>query len=785
MQQEPIKGRIASVRVLSLLFWLIASPGLAQEEEPITTETEETTAGGEESKGVEEETRRIEFDEEMTVTATRTEEKVEKAPASTSVVTDKEIEKMHAPTLDEALRREVGVSVLKFRGPVDNHTMTIMRGFQGQQRVLLMLDGIPLNSVITGGIPWSEMPVDEIERIEVVRGPYSALYGGYALGGVINSIMKTPDKEIAEARMGYGSYGTGNAHLQYGNRVFNDRLSFIIGLDRWWTDGYVVSTVERPRGNTPANGTETVVTGFRRTTDVTGAPLYTVGDGGKQVFNRDYYTGKLSFDLTSHSNLSLTALYGEWTLDQPTYNTYLRDANGFPVISGTLNIEGNRVTLSERNFFPITREDEASLYALQYSLEVTPAISVKANLGYQSQFNRETEFRDVPTNFLVGLGFPTGTTAAWTTRDRDSNAIHGELLSNMQLGERNLLTIGVLYQTAKGDQRIPVLRDRRVPEALGIASKSGGEQQTQAIYLQDQLRVLDNLTVYLGGRYDRWENTDGFQEVVETTGFTSRRFEDRSQNSFNPKVSVVYSPFTSTNLRASVGTAFRPPTLDDLYVNSVHGTSRTIGNPELDPEEVFAWEVGFVQDLPTGTRIGATYFVNEIEDMIFRRTIGVDPIDPAIQVRQLENADEAETKGIEVDLTQRITSYLGLFANYTRMDAEITSYPANAALEGNTIPLVPEYIYNIGLDLTAGSFIGSLVYQGVGDAFARDDNTDIVNGVRGGHDPYKVLDAKVIYNGWEKVSTSLAVNNILDKEYFQSFGRFPGRTWFGELIVHF
>lgn len=49
----------------------------------------------------------------------------------------------------------------------------------------------------------------------------------------------------------------------------------------------------------------------------------------------------------------------------------------------------------------------------------------------------------------------------------------------------------------------------------------------------------------------------------------------------------------------------------------------------------------------------------------------------------------------------------------------------------------------------------------------------------------KVLDAKVIYSGWEKVSTSLAVNNLLDKEYFQSFGRFPGRTWFGELIVHF
>lgn len=348
----------------------------------------------------------------MTVTATRTGEEIQKAPASTSVMSAIDIERMHAPTLDEALRKEVGVSVLKYRGPVDNHTMTIMRGFQGQQRTLLMLDGIPLNSAITGSVPWGQMPVDEIDRVEVVRGPYSALYGGYALGGVINSIMKTPDRETTTARMGYGTFGTGNAHLTYGNRVLDDRLSFIVGFDRWWTDGYTVITTERPRGNTPADGTEIPVTGFRPTTDVTGAPLYTVGDTGRQEFNRDYYTGKLIYDLTPHSSISFTALHGEWSLDQPTFNTYLRDPNGFPVTGGTLDIEGNRVTLSERNFNPVTREDEASVYALQYNADINPEISIKANLGYQSQFNSETEFRDVPGNFLEDLGFPAGTTAA-------------------------------------------------------------------------------------------------------------------------------------------------------------------------------------------------------------------------------------------------------------------------------------------------------------------------------------------------------------------------------------
>ncbi len=721
----------------------------------------------------------------MTVTATRTAEEIQKAPASTTVVNSMEIEKLHAPTLDEALRHEVGVSVLKYRGPVDNHSMTIMRGFQGQQRTLLMLDGIPLNSAITGSVPWGQMPVDEIDRVEVVRGPYSALYGGYALGGVINSIMKTPNEETIKARMGYGTFGTGNAHLTYGNRVLDDRLSFIVGFDRWWTDGYKVITVERPLA--PLQGGEIPVTGAIPTTDVTGAARYTVGDTGNQVFNRDYYTGKLIYDLTPHSSISFTALHGEWTLDQPTFSTYLRDANGFPVISGNLDIDGNRVTLTERNFNPVTRVDEASLYALQYNADISTELTIKANLGYQSQFNSETEFRDVPTAFLEGeLGFPTGTTAAWTTRDRDSSTIYAELLGTMQLGDRNLLTMGVLYEVAEGDQQIPVLRDRRVPIVIGIANRSGGEQNTQAIYLQDRLTLLDNLTVYLGGRYDRWENANGFQEAVDNTGAsTLTLFEDRSQTTFNPKVSAVFSPTPSTNLRASVGTAFRPPTLDDLYVNSVHGSARTLGNPDLDPEEVTAWEVGFVQDLPTGTRIGVTYFQNEIENMIFRRAIGPDPDDATIDVRQLENANEAETKGVEFDLSHRFTPYLSLFANYTWLDAEITRYEANPALEGKTIPLIPEYLYNIGLDLNYGSFIGTVVYQGVGDAFGRDDNSDVVNGVRGGFDPYEVLDLKVTYTGWEKISASLAVNNVLDEEYSRSFGRSPGRTFYGELSVHF
>lgn len=444
-----------------------------------------------------------------------------------------------------------------------------------------------------------------------------------------------------------------------------------------------------------------------------------------------------------------------------------------PVISGPLDIEGNRVSLAETNFFPITREDNAGLYAVKYSVDVSPAISVDATLGYSTQYNQETEYRALPA--ALGLG-----SNRWTTRDRDSSGYHAEVTGNFELGERHLLTAGVLYQAAEGTQKIPVIFDRRVPEVIGLASTSGGKQQTQAVYVQDQYSVLDNLDVFLGVRYDRWSNTGGFQQLAPDP---RTNFADRSQTSVNPKLSVVYSPLAATTLRASIGTAFRPPTLDELYVNSSHGGTQTIGNPDLEPEEVQAWEIGVVQQFPTATRVAATYYQNKLKDWIYRRTISA-PSDP-LTVRVMENAAEGESNGLELELTQRITAYLDMFANAAWLDAMITRSDTQPGLVGKTIPQIPEYMYNIGLDLHAGDYRGSLALRHVGDAYSRDDNLDTNNGVRGGIDPYTTLDGKLIYSGWDKVSLSLAVNNLLDERYYQSFGRSAGRSVFGELILNF
>src|SRR3569623_119720 len=97
-----------------------------------------------------------------------------------------------------------------------------------------------------------------------------------------------------------------------------------------------------------------------------------------------------------------------------------------------------------------------------------------------------------------------------------------------------------------------------------------------------------------------------------------------------------------------------------------------------------------------------------------------------------------------------VTSYLDVFANATWLDAKITRSDTQPLLAGKTMSQIPDYLYNVGLDLHAAAYRGSLTLRGVGDAFSRDDNLDFFFFVRGCIEIYTSLDGKVIYAGWDK-----------------------------------
>ena len=146
--------------------------------------------------------------EEVVVTATRDVEEIRKIPANVTVITKEEVEHSHARTVVDVLRDKVDVVVTDFYGNGKSSAVDI-RGFgeTGPLNTLVLVDGRRVNEIDLSGVDWSQIPLDQVERIEIVRGAGSVLYGDNAVGGVINIITKKPEKPFsAKAEVAGGSY---------------------------------------------------------------------------------------------------------------------------------------------------------------------------------------------------------------------------------------------------------------------------------------------------------------------------------------------------------------------------------------------------------------------------------------------------------------------------------------------------------------------------------------------------------------------------------------------------
>lgn len=166
---------------------------------------------------------------EIVVTATRSERTLADVPASISVVDAEQIAGTPAKTLDDVLRRVPSVDLPVAAAYLLHPTAlnVSMRGLGGI-RALVLLDGVPLNDPFFGYIQWSQIPVESVERVEVVRGGGATLWGNYAMGGVINILTRPPDKTGLVAEAAGGSYGTYRA-IGHGALVASDAVK--IGLD--------------------------------------------------------------------------------------------------------------------------------------------------------------------------------------------------------------------------------------------------------------------------------------------------------------------------------------------------------------------------------------------------------------------------------------------------------------------------------------------------------------------------------------------------------------------------
>jgi len=147
--------------------------------------------------------------EEVVVTGSRIEEKIAHVPANITVITEEDIRASNAKNVVEVLRREEGIVVRDLLG-TGRTAQVDLRGFgeTGSSNTLVLVDGRRANPVDLSGINWSQIPIDQISRIEILRGTGSVLYGDNAVGGVINIITRPPEEKFtARTSFTAGSFG--------------------------------------------------------------------------------------------------------------------------------------------------------------------------------------------------------------------------------------------------------------------------------------------------------------------------------------------------------------------------------------------------------------------------------------------------------------------------------------------------------------------------------------------------------------------------------------------------
>jgi iron complex outermembrane receptor protein len=152
------------------------------------------------------------------ITATRNKQEKEMIPASVDIIDQERLESQSASNTDNYLQSVSGVFVNRSGGIFARNASVSLRGLGSSARTLILLDGVPLNHTAGGTINWHMMSVDEIQQIEVIKGPASAVYGMNAMGGVINILTKNPKEGLgAEATFGFGNYNTSSQNLYVHN----------------------------------------------------------------------------------------------------------------------------------------------------------------------------------------------------------------------------------------------------------------------------------------------------------------------------------------------------------------------------------------------------------------------------------------------------------------------------------------------------------------------------------------------------------------------------------------
>ncbi len=704
--------------------------------------------------------------DEIVVTATRSSKSLSDVPADVSVVTKEDIESRNVQTVDEAMNLVPGLFDKRAK-PLDTTASVTLRGIPGQKRTLVLLDGQPLNDGYTGAVDWNGLFPENVQQIEVAKGAFSSLYGGNAMGGVINILTRMPEKREVTFESGYGTDNFWTTYGSYGDRYY-DKLSIFASFGHKESDGYPGTPVVKTY---TTSGTGTAVNGAEPTKTAQGVPAYTIGDTGSNSWWRQSGTFKAAYDFTEDTKLSFSYMRASYGYGYDDPSTYLRDASGNSVWSGPAVFNDNglkRLSFSESSFLNGGGEQAENIFRAAFDTLVMDTVKVKATCGLVDQ---PSNWYITPSSSATRAGGP------GTINETPSQSFQSDLQVSFPVFEKNLLTFGTTYQFANADSQEHSLSDYTDSGSKGdLTYESKGRDGIFSMYAQAEIALWKDLTAYLGIRGDYWETFDGMVNMKGSAGVPVD-YESKDSTAVSPKASLVYKLLDTTTLRASVGSSFRPPNVYELYRTWTYYGTTYASNPDLDPETCFSWDAGVEQKLGENGLLKFTYFYNHIDDLIYLTTI-------TSTYQQYINAGEAETKGFEIEAQQKLCEWFKVFGGFTFTLSEMLSNPAKPSTEGKQLTGIPERLFNLGGEFTYKRFSATLIGRYADKQYNNDQNLDTTSGVYGSYDSYFVTDLALKYKVTDWASVMFAVNNMFDSKYY-AYYQAPGRQLYGGLTVKF
>jgi iron complex outermembrane receptor protein len=719
-------------------------------------------------------------------------------PASVESVTHAQFENWNVVSTEDTLKYMPGLAVRKrFTG--DLNSIIAVRGTSSSQsaRGLVYADGLLisnfLNNTFSTAPRWSLVFPNEIERVDVIYGPYSALYPGNSIGATVNITTRMPERFETHAEIkGFtqhfdlfgvdGHYNGGDASASVGDKI--GKFSFLVGAHHLSNTSQPLTFATLARSKAPANPTDTVVTGAHFYNDQNNIPTTVLGINGEGIERtiQDQLKLKLQYDFTPTLTGGLTLGYWHQSYDSET-STFLRDTTGKPVYSGELNIDGQHYTVPAAAFAPSRGDSESWLYGLSLRTHHESGWNAEAIASY---YDVSQSVARIATSGAPGGGSGSGQSpgpgrvtfgdgTGWKTLDLKATYTPAERRAGFGAGA-HALSFGYHYDNYFIDDKTYNTRNWQGGGATSLANAFKGSTQTQALFAQDAWRFLPRWQLVYGVRYEDWRAYGGARSVAGSTA----AYPDASAQHFSPKASLSFDATQDLTFRASVGKAYRFPTVGELFQGQVNGSSIVFNNPNLKAEEAQSKELTAEWAHWNGL-FRVSLFQDDVRNTLFRQTdITVIP-----NVTNVQNIDKVRSRGIETSYQGEDVGIRGLdlLANIAFTQSKILENARNPGTVGKHFYRIPLWRANLATTYRVNErWAGTAGVRFSGRQYNTLTNTDTNPDVYGGTSNYTVAEVKLTFRPNKYSKIGIGIDNLFDTRYFV-FHPYPGRTFYFEAAL--